>query len=209
LSGKVNVLKEENRQIFTTGFVAVDKGIYKAYGQELSIERGRLIFQGPYDNPGLDIRALRIIDDQSAGLDIGGTLQRPKSTVFAIPARTDSEAMAMLLTGKPLSQSSREDAYSIIGAISKLGMTQGDGMTTDIAHKFGLDEVGVKADKGLDQSELWVGKYITPKLFVRYIVGIFDQAFSLGMTYKLNDKLQLEAESGKTQSMDIIYKIER
>lgn len=210
LSGKANVLKEENRQVFTTGYVAVDKGVYKAYGQELSVERGRLIFQGPYDNPGLDIRAVRITDDTvTAGLDIGGTLQHPKSTVFAIPAKTDSEAMAILLTGKSLSNSSKDDAYAIIGAIGKLGMSQGDSMTSDIVRKFGLDEVSIKADKGLDQSALWVGKYVTPKLFLHYVVGLFDQAFSLGLTYKVNEKVQIEAESGKTQSVDVIYKIER
>lgn len=219
LTGKANVLKEEDRQLFTTGFVAVDRGIYRAYGQELTIERGRLIFQGPYDNPGLDIRAVRemgggVVNGERegsviAGLDIGGTLQHPKSNVFAIPATTESNAMAMLITGKALSQSSKDDAYAIIGAIGKLGMSQGDSMSSDIARKVGLDEVTVKADKGLQQSELWIGKYLTPKLFVHYIVGLFDQAFSLGMTYKINDRVQLEAESGKTQSLDVMYKIER
>jgi translocation and assembly module TamB len=209
LLGKVNVLKEENRQTFVTGFVAVGKGNYKAYGQDLVIERGRLIFQGPYDNPGLDIRATRVLDEGMAGLEIGGTLQHPKSSVFAIPAATDSQAMAMLLTGKALSESSQADAYSLIGAISSLGMDNGEGMTSDIAHFFHIDEITVKADKGLDQSALWMGKYVTPKLFIRYIVGLFDQTFSLGVRYQLSEKLRLEAESGKNQSVDVIYKIER
>lgn len=209
LLGKVNVLKEENRQTFVTGFVAVGKGNYKAYGQDLVIERGRLVFQGPYDNPGLDIRATRALDNGMAGLEIGGTLQHPKSSVFSIPASSDSEAMAMLLTGKALSQSSQADAYSLIGAISSLGMDKGSMMTSDIAHFFRIDEVAIKADKGLDQSALWMGKYVTPKLFIRYMVGLFDQTFSLGVRYQLNEKLRLEAESGKNQSVDVIYKIER
>ncbi len=209
LLGKVNVLKEENRQTFVTGFVAVGKGNYKAYGQDLVVERGRLIFQGPYDNPGLDIRALRVMNDGTAGLEIGGTLQHPKSSVFAVPARTDSEAMAMLITGKPLSQSSQADAYSLIGAIGSLGMDRGQSMTSDIASMFRIDEIAIKSDKGFDQSELWMGKYVTPKLFIRYMVGLFDQAFALGMRYEINEKLRLEAESGKTQSVDVIYKIER
>lgn len=209
LLGKVNVLKEEQRQTLVTGFVGVGKGNYKAYGQDLVIERGRLIFQGPYDNPGLDIRAVRILDSGSAGLEIGGTLQHPKSSVFSIPASTDSEAMAMLLTGKALSQSSQADAYSLIGAIGSLGMDNGQMMTSDIAHLFRIDEITIKSDKGLEQSALWMGKQVTPKLFIRYMVGLFDQAFSLGMSYQLNDKLKLEAESGKNQSLDVIYKIER
>lgn len=209
LSGKINVLREPNRQTLTTGFVAVGQGKYKAYGQELNIERGRLIFQGPYDDPGLDIRAVRVMENASAGLDIGGTLQRPKSKVFSIPATSDSDAMALLLTGKTLSQSSQSDAYSILGAIGSLGMDRGSSMTADITRFFRLDELTVKSNKGLEQSALWMGKQITPKLFIRYMVGLFDQAFTLGMRYQISDKLRLEVESGKANSVDVIYTIER
>jgi translocation and assembly module TamB len=216
LSGKINVLKEENRQTFTTGFVAVNNGIYKAYGQELTIARGRLIFQGPYDNPGLDIRAIRTIQPATsagqakvAGLEIGGTLQRPKSTVFSIPSEDDSKAMALLVTGKSLDELSPGDAYAIVSAMSSLGVENESSITSDIAKFFRLDEITIKADKGLDQSALWMGKYITPRLFVRYVVGLFDQAFTLGMRYQITNKLRVEVESGKTQSVDVIYKIER
>lgn len=217
LSGKINVLKEENRQTFTTGFVAVNNGIYKAYGQELSIERGRLIFQGPYDNPGLDIRAIRTIQPATsagqgltAGLEIGGTLQRPKSTVFANPAQeNDSKAMALLVTGKAMDELSPGDAYAIVSAMSSLGVENESSITSDIAKFFRLDEITIKADKGLDQSALWMGKYLTPRLFVRYVVGLFDQAFTLGMRYQITNKLRVEVESGQTQSVDVIYKIER
>jgi translocation and assembly module TamB len=54
-----------------------------------------------------------------------------------------------------------------------------------------------------------VGKYVTPKILVRYVVGLFDQAFSLGVVYRLTDKVRVEAESGETQSVDVIYRIER
>jgi translocation and assembly module TamB len=41
------------------------------------------------------------------------------------------------------------------------------------------------------------------------MVGLFDQAITLGMRYQLTEKLRLEAESGKAQSLDMIYKMER
>jgi translocation and assembly module TamB len=82
-------------------------------------------------------------------------------------------------------------------------------ITAEIAQFFRIDEFEIKSDKGIDQSQLWVGKYLTPKLLVRYVVGIFDQAFSLGMRYQLTEKLRLEAESGEQKSVDVIYKIER
>ncbi|HWV16486.1 MAG TPA: translocation/assembly module TamB domain-containing protein [Cellvibrio sp.] len=216
LSGKMNVLKEEKRQMLTTGFIAVNEGKYKAYGQELAIERGRLIFQGPYDNPGLDIRAVRTIDADNiidegvrVGLDIAGTLQQPKSKVFSVPTLDDTTAMALLLTGKPLDQLSAGDAYPILAAVSGMGVDGGPGIMSNVTSFFRLDEITIKEDKNLDQNALLIGKNITPRLMVRYIVGLLDQAFTLGMSYRITDKIRVDAESGKKQSVDVIYKIER
>jgi translocation and assembly module TamB len=212
LSGRLNLLKEANRPFFTNGYVSVSEGSYKAYGQTLTIERGRLAFQGPYDNPGLDIRATRTIRDSEStkvGLDIDGTLQRPKAKVFASPSKSDSEAMMMLLTGKPIKEASNADASLLLSAMSGLGMDSGGSITSEINRFFGVDQLEVKADDGIDQSQLWVGKYLTPKLLVRYVVGIFDQAFSFGIEYQLTDSFRIEAESGTTKSVDLIYKIER
>lgn len=213
LSGKLNLLKEAQRPFFTSGYVSVVDGSYKAYGQTLTIERGRLIFQGPYENPGLDIRASRIIrdeDETKVGLDIGGTLQRPIADVFSVPSKqSESQAMMMLLTGKPAGEGTKADASMLLGAMSGLGMDANGSITTEITQLFHLDELEIKSDEGINQSQLWIGKYLTPKLLVRYVVGIFDRAFSLGMEYRLSEHLRLEAESGETQSVDIVYKIER
>lgn len=212
LSGEMQLFKDaQRRQLLTNGFVAVKKGTYKAYGQNLTIERGRLIFQGPYENPGLDIRATRTIEDEDktqVGLEISGTLQRPTARVYSLPSHSDSEAMMMLLTGKPVSEESRAQATLLMGALSGLG-DDSESISTNIAHFFRVDELAIKSDEGIDQSELWIGKQLTPKLMVRYVVGLFDQLVSLGMEYQLNDRLRIEAESGEKQSVDMIYRIER
>lgn len=212
LSGKVSLLKESQRQFFTSGYVSVVDGSYKAYGQTLTIDRGRLIFQGPYENPGLDIRASRIIrgaEEINVGLEIGGTLQRPVANVVSVPAYSESEAMMMLLTGKPASDGNRADASMLLGAMGGLGSDSGGSVTAKITQLLRLDELELNSDKGFDQSQLFIGKYLTPKLLVRYVVGVFDQAFSFGVEYQLTQQLRLEAESGLTQSVDIVYKIER
>jgi translocation and assembly module TamB len=178
----------------------------------LTIDRGRLVFQGPYENPGLDIRASRVIkddDETKVGLEIGGTLQRPIAHVFSVPTRSESQAMMMLLTGKPASEVTKADASVLLGAMSGLGVDSDGSIASQITQLFRLDELEVKSDEGIDQSQLFIGKYLTPKLLVRYVVGIFDRAFSLGMEYQLTKHLRLEAESGETQSVDVVYKIER
>lgn len=213
LSGKMKVLKTPARTLLTTGYVDVVDGKYKAYGQELSIKRGRLIFQGPYENPGLDIRAQRTLRGKAGhivGLQIGGTLQRPTSSVYSDPPlQNEGEAMALLLTGKPLSEASAGDAYAIISAMSGLGMDEGGSIIGQIADTFSLDEFKINSDDGLEHSSLWVGKYLTERLFVRYIIGLFDRVSKVGVSYQMSDRLRLEAESGEVQSVDMIYKIEQ
>lgn len=212
LSGDLKLLKETQRPWLTNGFVGVKEGSYQAYGQALTIERGQLIFQGDYENPGLDIRASRVIaddDNTKVGLEIAGTLQRPRAKVYSQPAHSDSNAMMMLLTGKPLSEASKADASVLVAALGGLGVERSQSITQDVAQFFGVDELSIKADKGFDQSQLWVGKYLTPRVLVRYVVGLFDQAFSFGVVYRLTDRVRIEAESGETQSLDMIYKIEK
>lgn len=213
LSGRMELVKTPDRQLLTSGFVAVTDGKYKAYGQELTISRGRLVFQGPADNPALEIRAQRVLkgtNDHIVGLEIGGSLQKPTSSVYSDPpVESDGEAMALLLTGKPLSEASAGDAYAIVAAMSGIGMDGGGSFTGQIAQTLQLDELSINADDGLEHSALWMGKYLTPRLFVRYVVGLFDQSSRIGMRYQMSDRLRLEAESGEAQSVDLIYKIER
>lgn len=211
LSGELGFLQTPTRDAFTTGEVGVAEGRYEAYGQDLSIERGRLIFQGPYDNPGLDIRAERTVEEYVVGLEIGGTLQSPRSRVYSTPTLPDSDAMAMLFTGRTLSGGggSSADGAMLVNAIGGLGLERSGFITEEIARTFGLDEVSIQTEDDVTESTLNIGKYLTPRLFVRYMVGLFDQTNKLGFRYDLTRNLHLEGESGIHQSVDMIFKIER
>ena len=209
LTGELNLLHTPARGLTTLGQVSVTEGRYKAYGQDLTIERGQLLFQGPYNNPGLDIRATRTAGEQVAGLEIGGTLQRPRSRVFSEPSLPDSEAMSILFTGKSLSRSSSSEASMLVNAIGGLGLERSGFITAEIASTFNLDEFRVQAEDDVTQSSLHIGKRLTPRIFVRYAVGLFDRSSTLGLRYDLTEQLHLDAESGLQQSLDLIYKLER
>ena len=61
-------------------------GTYFAYGQRLVIDPGRLIFDGPLDNPALDIIALRRNLQVEAGVAVTGTVRVPIITLVSNPA---------------------------------------------------------------------------------------------------------------------------
>jgi len=60
LTGKLLIEQQPGQLTSGTGEISIPEGRYRAYGQRLDIENGRVLFTGgPVTNPGLDIRATR------------------------------------------------------------------------------------------------------------------------------------------------------
>lgn len=210
MQGRLRIARTR-QDIIGIGSLSIVNGIYKAYGQNLKIERGRLIFNGNLENPGLDVQAVRVVEDGDikVGITLNGTVRRPESTLFSSPIQTQSDTLSYLLTGHPASTLSGSDTDILRQAIMNLGITGGESIANQLGVALGLDEVGINA-KGTDyrQSELLLGKRLGPRLYVKYIVGVFDSLQRVAITYQINKRLQLEAQSGKKQGVDFIYKID-
>ncbi|HLF24593.1 MAG TPA: translocation/assembly module TamB domain-containing protein, partial [Burkholderiales bacterium] len=121
-------LTEVPAQLTTArGEVRVVKGQYDAYGRKLDVERGRLVFLGgPVTNPGIDARAVRKIDQVTAGVEIRGTLQAPQLTLFTEPAMSQSDALSYLLFGRPMEGASAEEGRSLAAAARALKLAGGE-----------------------------------------------------------------------------------
>jgi translocation and assembly module TamB len=209
LNGRLQILNTR-QAIIAQGVLNVVDGVYKAYGQNLTIERGRLLFNGPMDNPGLDVRAVREVEEEATvGIELSGTLQKPESTLFSNPTMSQTDILSYLLTGRPLSALTGGESNLVLQAITGLGVLGGDSLAQQIGNKLGLDSVGLNAKNGdYQQSELALGKRLGSKLYVKYIVGLFDSMQRLVLTYQINRHLKLEAQTGLYQSIDLIYKID-
>jgi translocation and assembly module TamB len=102
LQGQLLVEAQPGRfEPILTGEVRTVRGSYQAYGQRLQIERGLIRFNGPYDNPSLDLLALRPHPTQKVGVEIGGTAQAPRLRLYADPDMPDNEKLAWLVLGRP------------------------------------------------------------------------------------------------------------
>jgi translocation and assembly module TamB len=192
------------------GELRVEDGRFQAYGQNLTVERGRLLFHGPVDNPGLDIRAARTaVDGVKAGIEIAGTLRQPRSRAYSEPALPESEAMAWLLTGRPLSGASGEEVLVMQQAAVLFGMERGSMLVSELAAPLGFEEATIDTSRGLDQSALLLGRYLTPRLYLRYTLGLAEGESALLLRYRLSKSWNLEAQTGTSQSLDLLYRIER
>jgi len=122
IAGDVALTEVPGQPTTARGEVRVIKGQYDAYGQKLDVERGRLIFVGgPVANPGIDARAVRKIEQVTAGVEIKGTLQAPQLTLFSNPAMSQSDALSYLVFGRPLEGASAEEGRSLAAASLVLG----------------------------------------------------------------------------------------
>ena len=209
LSGGVNITNNKS-EILANGSLRVTEGKYQAYGQDLSIENGRLIFNGSPKLVGMDIRATRKVDKTIVGVHLGGNLRSPKSTIFSDPTLPESEALSFLITGHSLSTSSGRESALLMSAVRGLGITGNNSLIHNIGASLGLDDVNIVSNEDFRKSELALGKRLGSRLYVRYLVGLFDQTQKIAIEYKINKVLSLEAQTtADDYGLDFIYEIER
>jgi len=100
MAGGVRVtLGEGDTRPRAQGSVHVAEGHYRAYGQQLAIERGVLLFDGPLDNPKLDILAVRKSQPVVAGVAITGTALSPRTALYSDPPVPDAQKLQWLVFG--------------------------------------------------------------------------------------------------------------
>ena len=79
-----------------------------------------------------------------------------------------------------------------------------------IGSALGLDELTVAGGETLEETSLVLGKQLTPQLFIRYAMEVIDNEGRVELTYKVTERISVEAESGTTaHGADILYKLER
>ncbi len=210
LGGRLLIKDAPGELSVGVGEINIPEGRYRAYGQRLDVENGRLLFTGSaLDNPGLDVRAVRTVNDIIVGLQLRGRLQQPEIELFSIPAMGQTDMLSYLLLGRPMETASGTEGEMMAQAALALGLAGGDTLARRIGDQFGLDEVRVESSDDGDQASLVVGRYLSPKLYVSYGVGLIESVNSLNLRYELTKNWKVEAESGEEQGADLLFTIER
>lgn len=204
LGGSLHLTRKPKGKPRAQGVLLLTKGTYKKYGQNLAISDGRLLFSGPLDNPGLDISASRTIEDITVGLQLSGTARRPLTRLYANPAMEESDILAYLITGKPLSQAGSGDTNQLQTAALNMGLKQALPTLKAITSKFGIDELNIEESLSGD-SLVSAGKRFGERLELKYVYGLLEAAGSVVINYKLTKHLRVETASGEAQSADLIY----
>ncbi len=214
LTGDLRVIQQPGDVPTGTGEIQIVDGAYRAYGQSLDIQEGRILFAGgPVSSPGLDLKAARYPnEDVTVGVQVRGPVTDPRLTLFSDPSMSQSQQLSWLLLGRPLDGANSQQASLVARAALALGSSRGNKLLNDVGDRLGVDDIGIGsgAGEGSDQAAFTVGKYLSPKLYVSYGIGLFNPVSTLSMRYTLSSHWRLEtSSSGVATGGDIIYSIDR
>ena len=211
LSGSLRTVTDDTGFERGTGELQVEEGKYTAYGRKLDIERGRLLFNnGPLSDPAIDLRAIKKFPDITAGVNVRGTLRSPRMTFFSDPAVAQAQIVSLLLAGGSLEtvQNTSDGATRSNSARANL-LLQGSALLfQQFGGKVGLDDVSVESNLNNDTS-LVLGRYLSPRLYISYGIGLVEQINTVKMRYTIGDHWTIKTEAGTARSADLVYTIER
>ena len=210
LAGRVRISTSPGGKLLGRGTIRAVNGTYFAFGQKLTIDRGRLIFDGPLDNPALDVVALRKNLAVEAGVEVTGTVKVPQVRVTSNPPVPENEALAWLVTGQGLNNTSRVDYAALSAASAALLGKGGKPFTAQLAQRIGLDDISLKSSAGTSGAEgtasqvVVFGKRISDRLSLGYEQGLSLATSAVRLEYALSRQVTLRAEAGQVSGVGIV-----
>jgi translocation and assembly module TamB len=208
LTGRLRLQQQPGDIAHLTGEVYVPQGRYRAYGQRLSVRRGSFIFYGPWDNPDLNLEAVRDMPPgvtDVVGLRVIGSLKTPAAILFSEPSLPDSDIAYYLLTGRKPSANAGANQFSASGALLSLGLSGSEDRASKLAEKFGIKDLQLGTTQGANGSEAELSGQLSRNLYVRYGRGLGEASNTVTFQYQLTPQLMFETISGIENVLDLLY----
>ncbi len=205
LAGELK-LAQRDASTRLTGSLRTIGGTYAAYGQKLEIDKGELIFVGPYDNPRLDVLALRPNTDVSVGVAVTGTALSPRIKLYADPEMSDTDKLSWLLLGRAPEGLGRADTAVLQRAALALLSGEGDSPSGRLMKNLGLDELSLaQNDEDARGTVVRLGKQLSRRWYVGYERGLNATTGSWQLVYRIAQRFTLRAQSGDENAVDLIW----
>ncbi|PJG57583.1 translocation/assembly module TamB domain-containing protein [Aeromonas cavernicola] len=208
VSGALNIAQAPEKPLAGNGQLLLTEGRFKAYGQNLIIKEGKILFSGPLDRPFLNIEAYRdpetIEGAVTVGVRVTGPATKPEISVYSDPQMAQSEQLSYLLRGKGLQTGGEEGGFNgllVAGAVS-----QANGVVSNIGESLGMSDVSLDTAGSGDNTQVTLSAYLLPGLQFQYGVGVFSPIAEFKLRYELMPRLYLQAMSGVAQAIDIFYR---
>jgi translocation and assembly module TamB len=208
LGGRVNLKTTAEGELRAYGRLETLNATFYAYGQSLQVDPGIIIFDGPLDNPALQITAWRRNQAVEAGVQLTGTVRAPRVQLVSQPLVSENERLSWLVLGRAPADVTKADLGLLQAAAGAL-LARGDSMPLDrrIARSFGLDEVSLRGSGEAQDRVVAFGKRLSDRVYVSYEHGIGTIVSSLvKVDYALSRRWSLRVETGTASGGGIFYR---
>lgn len=230
LGGSLRLRMRDGEPLTATGSLATVGGVFKGYGQNLTIERGLVNFQGPLDNPGLNIVALRKGLAIEAGISVSGSARRPQVRLVSDPNVPDPEKLSWIVLGRAPTSGAGGDMGLLLPAAQALLGGSGGGMTEQLSQSLGFDEFGIGqgemgsvtrrptsrvvgggstvSDEGTVSGQvLTLGKRLSSDMFLSFEQSLGGAQSLVKLTYQLSRRVSLVLRGGTDNAGDVYYTV--
>jgi translocation and assembly module TamB len=208
LAGRLQVQTTKEGELRAYGRIHTVNATFLAYGRRLDVDPGVAIFDGPLDNPSLQMTAWRRNQQVEAGVQVSGSARAPRVQLVSQPPVPESEQLAWLVLGRPPSDATKADLGLLQAAAGAL-LARGDKVPLDrrIAQAFGLDEISLRGSGEIGDRVVAVGKRLSDRLYVSYEQGLGLVASALVKAdLALTQRLSVRAETGTSSGVGLFYR---
>lgn len=207
LAGQLRLLGIPAQPLRASGSIATRDATFRAYGQDLVVERGIVNFQGALDNPGLNVLALRKNLPVEAGVAVTGTMRRPVVRLVSTPNVPDSEKLSWIVLGRAPDADGTDATLLLAAAGSILGGQSGS-LTGQLAQALGVDELSLRQTQNGDplaSQIITAGKRLSSRAFLSYEQGLTAVAGTIKLTYALTPNVSIVTRAGYDNALDVLY----
>jgi len=209
-----------NGLLTVRGAVHTAGGQYVAYGQKLDVTRGEITFNGPANDPRLDILATRPNLDIMVGVAITGTALAPHVRLVSQPDMSDSDKLSWLMLGRAPETVGGADTALLQQAAMALLAGEGEAPSDQILRRLGLTDfaVGQKtdADSNTRQTVVTLGRQLSRRVYLGLEQSVTNVSTNLQLIYRIAQRLTVRAQAGRevlpgtptatpSESLDVIY----
>lgn len=215
LAGAINITQNGTGVMRAKGVVQVSRRTnIDAFGQNLELNYGQVRFNGDVMKPNLSIEAVKVINGKTVGVRVKGDTENPNIIVFNNAGLTQQQAMNALVTGRidnrGATQISEQGFKSqvtnnLAAAGLSFGLSGTRNLTNQIGQALGFQSLTVDASGGSEDTNVNFTGYVSPDLYIRYGVGVFNAQNSLSIRYQLTRRIYVEATSAAESAVDVVY----
>jgi translocation and assembly module TamB len=208
LAGQLQIETTKDGELRAYGRIRTVNATFFAYGQRLQVDPGVAIFDGPLDNPSLQLTAWRRKQQVEVGVQVSGRARAPRVQLVSQPPVPEGERLSWLVLGRAPSDATKADLGLLQAAAGAL-LARGDRMPLDrrIAQAFGVDEISLRGTGEVADRAVAVGKRLSDQLYVSYEQGLGAAASALvKLELALTQRLAVRAETGTSSGLGLFYR---